>query len=127
MRIGALSLFADLLLLAAAPVSGQAPRALTAEDYALAERFLGTTTVPLVTGSVGRPTWLADGRLWYVTSATRGYAFVIVDPARRTRERLFDQSRLAASLAAASATAVDSTRLPLQGCLLYTSPSPRDS
>ena len=75
------------LALLAAPLSAQQqPRQLTADDYARAERYLGATTGPLVTGNGGRPTWLADGRLWYRAVVPNGSAFFIVDPARRTRE-----------------------------------------
>jgi dipeptidyl aminopeptidase/acylaminoacyl peptidase len=100
--------------LTARPAAAQEPRKLTAEDYARAEKFLGTTTVPLVTGMGLRPTWLPDGRLWYRTTVTNGSAFIVVDPAKRTREPLFDQTRLAAALAAASGGRVDGTRLPFQ-------------
>ena len=57
--------------LTARPAAAQESKKLTAEDYARAEKFLGTNTVPLVTGLGFRPTWLADGRLWYRTTVTR--------------------------------------------------------
>src|SRR5688500_16630968 len=99
------------LVLIAAPLAAQSPRQLTAEDYARAERFLGATTAPLVTGSGVRPTWLPDGRLWYRTSVPAGSAFFMVDPARRTRLPVFDQARLASALAAASGGRVQGERL----------------
>ncbi|HEU4631228.1 MAG TPA: DPP IV N-terminal domain-containing protein, partial [Gemmatimonadaceae bacterium] len=105
------------LLLAAplaAPLAAQQPRQLTAEDYARAERFLGATTAPLVTGTGVRPTWLPDGRFWYRVSVPDGHAFFIVDPARRTREPAFDQARLAAALATATGTRVEANDLPFQ-------------
>ena len=97
-----------------APLAAQSPRQLTAEDYARAEKFLGTNTLPLVTGFGVRPTWLEDGRFWYRTTIANGNGFFVVDPARRTREALFDQTRLAAALAAASGGRVDGNRLPFQ-------------
>ena len=100
--------------LTARPAAAQESKKLTAEDYARAEKFLGTNTVPLVTGLGFRPTWLADGRLWYRTTVTTGSAFIVVEPAKRTREPLFDQTRLAAALAAASGGRVEGTRLPFQ-------------
>ena len=100
--------------LTARPATAQEPRKLTAEDYARAEKFLGTNTVPLVAGLGFRPTWLADGRLWYRTTVTNGSAFIVVDPTKRSREPLFDQTRLAAALAAASGGRVDGSRLPFQ-------------
>lgn len=105
------------LLLLAAPFGAppaQAPRQLTADDYARAERYLGATTAPLVTGTGVRPTWLPDARFWYRTNVPNGTAFFIVDPARRARESVFDQTRLAAALAAASGGRVDGNTLPFQ-------------
>ena len=101
-------------LLLAAPLMAQQPRQLTADDYARAERYLGTTTAPLVTGTGVRPTWLPDGRFWYRVSVPEGSAFFIVDPARRTREPAFDQARLAAALTTAAGTRVMLGRLPTQ-------------
>ncbi len=102
------------LLLVAAPLVAQSPRQLTPDDYARAERFLGATTAPLVTGTGVRPTWTEDGRFWYRTTVPGGGAFFVVDPARRSREALFDQTRLTAALAAASGGRVDGSRLSVQ-------------
>jgi dipeptidyl-peptidase-4 len=102
------------LLLLAAPLAAQQPRQFTPADYTRAERFLGATTAPLVTGTGVRPTWLADGRFWYRTTVPSGNAFYFVDPARRTREAAFDQARLASALAAASGGRVEAGRLPFQ-------------
>lgn len=41
------------------------PRALTAADYARAEKFLGFNTQPLVSNTGVQPTWLPDGRFTY--------------------------------------------------------------
>ena len=101
-----------LLLVLAVPAAAQEPRKLTAEDYARAEKFLGATAAPLVTGVVGRPTWLEDGRFWYRATVPNGSAFYVVDAARRTRQAAFDQTRLAAALAAASGGRVEGNRLP---------------
>ena len=52
------------------PVSAQqssyAPPALTAADYARAEKFMGYNTTPLVLHGGVRPTWLGagDDRFW---------------------------------------------------------------
>jgi hypothetical protein len=64
-----------ILLLLAAPLAAQTPSQRTAEDYARAERFLGATTAPLVTGSGIRPIWLEDGRLWYRTTLRQARPF----------------------------------------------------
>ena len=103
-----------LLALLAIPATAQQPRQLTADDYARAERSLAPAVAPLIVGLAGRATWLADGRFWYRTSVPNGNAFFVVDPARRTREALFDATRLATALAAASGGRVDANRLPFQ-------------
>jgi dipeptidyl-peptidase 4 len=84
---------AFLLLFMSAPLVAQS-RALTADDYARAERQLSATTAPLVTGMPGRPTWLPDGRFWYRVTTASGNDFIVVDPATRTRTSGFDTSRV---------------------------------
>src|SRR5215831_5908376 len=88
------------------PRSGQAgqpdaQRALTAADYARAERFLGYNTTPLVLHGGVRPTWLPDDRFWYRVSTENGNEFVLIDPARGSRSKPFDQAKLAAALSMA--------------------------
>ncbi|MEO6447506.1 MAG: DPP IV N-terminal domain-containing protein [Gemmatimonadaceae bacterium] len=108
------------LMLAALPctLSAQAsppkPYQFTIEDYARAERFLGQTSNPLVSGTASRPNWLDDGRFWYRATTPGGSAFFLVNPARRTRVPAFDQVRLAAALSASTGAIVDSDRLPFQ-------------
>jgi dipeptidyl aminopeptidase/acylaminoacyl peptidase len=69
---------------AAAPLVAQ-QRALTAADYARAERFMTYSTTPLVLRSGVRPTWLSGDRFWYRVTTEKGAEFVLVDPAGRTR------------------------------------------
>ncbi len=113
-----LTLTVSRLLIAALPLAPlgaqQSPR-LTEADYARAERFLGANTIPLVSGIAGRPVWLEDGRFWYRVTTADGAAFHIVNPARRTRQEVFDHTRLAAALAAATGASVQGNRLPFQG------------
>jgi dipeptidyl aminopeptidase/acylaminoacyl peptidase len=108
------ALLAALALIAApALVIGQ-PRQLTDADYARAERMLGQFTTPLMHGTAGRATWLADGRFWYRVSTVAGGDYILVNPARRTREPAFDHARLATALGAASGTAVNAAALQVQ-------------
>jgi len=106
------------LLALAAPVALPAqappPYQFTIEDYARAERFLGATAGPLVSGQAGRPTWVgSDARFWYRTNNGGGTSsFWLVDPARKTRLPAFDHARLAAALGAATGTQVEGDRLP---------------
>ena len=101
-----------------APLAAQPARQLTAADYARAERFLAPAVAPLVRGTQVRPTWLADGRLWYRTNVGEGGAFWLVDPARRTREPLFDHARLATALAPVVGGAVSAEALPIPTLVL---------
>jgi dipeptidyl aminopeptidase/acylaminoacyl peptidase len=100
-------------LLLAAPAFAQQRPALTAADYARAEKFLGYNVTPLVSGGAVRPTWLPDGRFWYRNTLPQGNELLIVDPIRKTRGRAFDQGKLAAALSAAAGTSYDSLRLSI--------------
>jgi len=106
---------ATALFLAAALARGataQAPRALTADDYARAERFMGYNTTPLISGAAVRPTWLSGDRFWYRNAIAGGAEFVLVDPARRSRTRAFDHEAVAAALSRAADTAYTALQLP---------------
>jgi dipeptidyl-peptidase-4 len=101
-----------LLSVLSVPLEAQQGGALTADDYARAERFMGYNTAPLVYGANVRPTWLPDGRFWYRNTLPQGSEFVLVDPARRRRARAFDHVRLAAALSRAADTTYDAFHLP---------------
>ncbi|PYO95738.1 MAG: S9 family peptidase [Gemmatimonadetes bacterium] len=88
-------------------------RALTADDYARAERFLAPATFRLISGVLNRPTWLADGRVWYSVSTATGSQFVVVDPRKKTRTVAFDHARLASALSTALGRRVAGDSLPL--------------
>ena len=78
-----LALGSALLIVTTVAVAAQRaepPRALTAADYARAERFMNDHVVPLILHSGVRPTWLPDGRFWYRTTIETGTAFFVVDP-----------------------------------------------
>jgi len=78
-----------------------AQRAVSSAEYARAERFMSYNTTPLVFGTSIRATWLPNDRFWYRTVTPSGAELIIVDPARGTRARLFDNSRLAGAIATA--------------------------
>jgi dipeptidyl aminopeptidase/acylaminoacyl peptidase len=108
-------LFASLI--AAAPAISQqhaaeSPRALTAADYARAEKFMGYNTAPLVFRAAVRPNWLPDERFWYRVTTPEGSEFVLVDPAKGTRAPAFDHGRLAATLSAVAGTSYEAFHLP---------------
>lgn len=89
-----------------------APRVLTAADYARAEKFMGYNTAPLVDRAAVRPNWLADGRFWYQNVSAQGSEFVLINPATGAREPAFDQMKIAAALSAASGTTYEASKLP---------------
>ena len=97
-------------------LAGQTPAPLpyqfTIEDYARAERMLAPTTFPLVSGTVGPTTWLADDRFWYRATTVGGGIFYLVSPAKKSRAPAFDHAKVAAALATATESPVDAARLP---------------
>jgi len=102
-----------LSVAAASPAVAQpTPRILSSADYARAERFMSYNVTPLVFGTGVRPTWLADERFWYRTSTPDGTALFLVDPARRSRARAFDPTRLTDAIVQAGGQRVDPRQLP---------------
>ncbi len=86
-------------------------RALTAADYARAEKWMGYNTNPLVSHNI-RPAWLPDGRFWYRDTSDKGSEFVVFDPARGKGEPAFDHTKVAAALSAAAGKTYDKNHLP---------------
>src|SRR5437016_6483013 len=107
---------AVLILLSALPAIAQqgndAPRALTAADYARAEKWMPYNTSPLVFRSGVRPTWRADDRFWYRITTAEGSEFLLVDAAKRTKAPAFDHAKLAAAISAATGTTYEAHHLP---------------
>ncbi|MGI4884068.1 MAG: DPP IV N-terminal domain-containing protein [Janthinobacterium lividum] len=108
-----LALAAGAFSVAAAAAAQPLP-ALTAQDYARAERAMGYNTQALVDHGPVDPNWLAGDRFWYRTMTAQGSEFVLVDPARKTRTAAFDHARLAAALSAASGQPYQGARLPFR-------------
>lgn len=81
------SLFSAVLVgpFLAAPLFAQS-RAITAADYARAERFLGFNTTNLVSRTGVQPSWLPDGRFTYRVRQPDGSSpLVVVDPTKGTK------------------------------------------
>lgn len=114
MRSRLLSLILAAALAGVSGVSAQQPRALTAADYAHAEKFLGPALTGLVVGGSVSPNWLPDERFWYRNTAAAGSEFILVDPAKRTRAPAFDHARLAAALSASAGGTYNASQLPFQ-------------
>lgn len=81
-------LAAVLGMAAVAATSAQQPQpAVTAADYARAEKFLAASTTPLVLNAGVRPTWLPDGRFWYRVTTANGSEAFLIDPVKATRAK----------------------------------------
>jgi dipeptidyl-peptidase-4 len=105
--------FVPLFLGLSAACQGAAPTAVTAEDYARAERFiLGNARHYILNGDV-RHAWLEDGeRLYYRRDTRGGKEFLLVDASRASRAPAFDHEALARALAGASGLTVEGRNLP---------------
>jgi dipeptidyl aminopeptidase/acylaminoacyl peptidase len=91
----------------------KASRALTADDYARAEKFMSYHTGSLVLNLGIRPVWLPGDRFWYRKSLKEGRKeFVLVDPARETRRPAFDHAGIAKALSSALEQPVEADDLP---------------
>lgn len=74
------------MIACSASVFAQTPRALTAEDYARAEKMLIYNTAPLVDRGAVRANFLPDGKLWYMVLTPNGREYVLVNPADGSRQ-----------------------------------------
>src|SRR5271165_979660 len=102
-------------LLACFSALGQkAPAALTAADYAHAEKFLWYYTNLLVYGADVTPNWMPGDRFWYRVRRERGAEFVLVDASKGTSGPAFDHARLAGALSKASGKTYEAGKLPFE-------------
>ena len=91
-----ISISLTLLLLAAANFAqtATAPRVLTADDYARAEKMLGYNTGQLVDRAGVRPTFTPDGKFYYRVLTATGSEYVLINPADGTRKTAADLAGL---------------------------------
>jgi dipeptidyl-peptidase 4 len=89
---------AALLLSALLATTVHAQRAVTAADYQRASRFLAPALTGLVVGGSVNAVWLPDGRFWYRNATLKGNEIVVIDPAKRTRERCEAQATVCAGV-----------------------------
>ena len=88
MRTRVLAVSAMLAAALSLPLPSMAQqRAVTADDYARAERAMSYNVTPLVFGTTVRPTWLPDERFWFRDVTPSGTETILVDPAKGTRTR----------------------------------------
>ncbi|MDM7922605.1 MAG: DPP IV N-terminal domain-containing protein [Pyrinomonadaceae bacterium] len=82
-RLAVIAHVLGLTLLLVANVFPQ--NVVTSADYARAEKMLSYNTNPLVDRNGVRPTFLPDGRFWYMVLTATGREFVLVDPSTGTK------------------------------------------
>ena len=75
-----------LVLVATSAGIAQQKRVVTAADYDRAVKMLAPSLNGLVVGDTVTPTWLPDGRFWYVRTTLTGSENVVIDPVKKTRE-----------------------------------------
>jgi dipeptidyl aminopeptidase/acylaminoacyl peptidase len=103
---------APLLALLALGTPLVAQPAVTAADYARAEKFLAPNLQGLVTGGAVSPNWLPDDRFWYRNPTAGGTEIVVIDPARKARASFPDCAAAGVDCAAAPAEAGGRGGLP---------------
>jgi dipeptidyl-peptidase-4 len=96
--------------LVAGRLSAQVGRTVTAADYARAERFLAQNVNGLVVGGAVNATWLLDGRFWYRNTTLAGTETVVIDPAKKGRERCDSQAAQCAGVTIPAATQIGGGR-----------------
>src|SRR6478609_10192011 len=87
---------AALMFAATIPGSAQSRAAVTVDDYARAEKFMGYNTNPLVSNGPVRATWLPGDRFWYRNQGVNGAEFILVDAVKGTKGPAFNHTAVAA-------------------------------
>jgi dipeptidyl-peptidase-4 len=95
----------------AGPAAGD-KQAVTAEDYARAEKFLGAQASSLVFKASLKPNWLSEDRFWYRNQLPNGSEFIFVDAPRGIRRPAFDHIGVAKALSATEGKTIDPADLP---------------
>jgi dipeptidyl aminopeptidase/acylaminoacyl peptidase len=94
-------------------IAQQGPH-LTAKDYEHAESFLNYNTEQLIDHNGVHPEWLPGDKFWYRSLTAQGSEFILVDPAKKSRNAAFDQQKLAAALSAVTGKQYEAAMLPFQ-------------
>lgn len=101
-----------LLALAALPTGAQG-RGENNANWALANRFTTEALRSVVHSTSVTPRWIGEkDSLWYNWRDSKGSAFYLVVPRTKTRQHLFDHTKMAAALSAAHRRAYDPQNLP---------------
>jgi dienelactone hydrolase/Tol biopolymer transport system component len=92
----------------------QQAKVFTAADYQRAESAMAYNTDPLTERKGARPTWLADDRYYYRTPVADGNQFMLVNPAKGTKDAAFDHKKLAEALSATTGKQYTAVTLPFK-------------
>ena len=102
----------SLLAALAAPAAAQ-PRSENSANWALANRFTTEALRSVVYSTSVTPRWIGEkDSLWYNWRDSKGSAFYLVVPRTKTRQHLFDHTKMAAALSAAHRRAYEPQNLP---------------
>src|SRR2546421_11944101 len=84
-------------------------------NYELAARWTATKVGKMVFDTAVTPHWLDTGdRFWYSYENNKGRRFYLVDTVHKTKALVFDPTKLAALLTAATGLPYDSQHLPMR-------------
>jgi pimeloyl-ACP methyl ester carboxylesterase len=82
-------------------------------NYRLASRFSPEKIGKMVHSTTINPNWLNTGnKFWYQYKTTEGSSYYIVDPDRRTRNKLFDNAKMAKWLSEITKDPYEAKHLP---------------
>ena len=110
--IGAVVCSLFLALGSAASAHAQPPHENRA-NWALANRFTTEALRSVVYSTTVTPRWIGEkDSLWYNWRDSKGSAFYLVVPKVKTKQHLFDHTKMAAALSAAHRRAYDPQNLP---------------
>lgn len=107
--------FLIMLFLAAAAGSGSENIPVASANYELAARFTRKQLDKMVFTTRVDPHWLKHSeRFWYVYESSDGKTYSIVDPAKRQRQPLFDNVRMASELTKLTKDPHEAKHLPIE-------------
>ncbi len=108
------SLFTFISFIFILSIHAQQKDALSAADYAHAEKFLFYNAPQYIDHGSVRPNWLSGDRFWFRDLNANGSEFILVTPTNGKLTPAFDQQKLASSLSAATGKTYEGNKLPFQ-------------
>ena len=119
MRFTAFLLLVPLVCLAQPVATPPAMERVTKANYELASRWSAQKVGKIVFDLGVEPRWFeTSDKFWYAFETTQGKRWLAVDPTRKSKGPLFDNSKLAAQLTAILRIPYDSLHLPIQNARL---------